>query len=109
MSLTGIDHTKCEQTIEDLREALKYKQRGMTFTESERNVELVRQIASEQDLSDSLAAALKALKEDYADSEGCYCGQIVGGTNGEGEPNHICGWCIAGAALAQHTAMRNKT
>ncbi len=29
----------------ELREALKYKQRGMTFTESERNVELARQVA----------------------------------------------------------------
>jgi hypothetical protein len=43
----------------------------------------------------ALEVALKALKEDYADSEGCYCGQLVGGCKSDGEPLGICGYCKA--------------
>jgi len=55
-------------------------------------------------ISLALAEALKVLKEDYADSEGCYCGQLVQGCDAEGQPRGVCGFCLTRAALAQYTA-----
>jgi hypothetical protein len=48
-----------------------------------------------------LVEALKALKEDYADSEGCYCGQMIGGTDSEGLPLGKCGYCLASEAFRE--------
>jgi hypothetical protein len=54
-----------------------------------------------------LIEALQLLKEDFADSEGCYCGQVVGGTK-DGEPLGICGYCKADAALAKACGTANE-
>lgn len=48
-----------------------------------------------------LLEALKALHEDYALHEGCYCGQLVGGCKKDGEPLHVCGFCLSDAAIAK--------
>lgn len=47
-----------------------------------------------------LLEALQALKMDYADSEGCYCGQLVGGCKADGVPKGACGYCLALDAIA---------
>lgn len=47
-----------------------------------------------------LLEALQALFEDFAESEGCYCGQIIGGTS-QGEPLGKCGYCIAEKAIVE--------
>ncbi len=68
-------------------------------------------IAVEHGPSESAAAdlleAVKILKEDYADSEGCYCGQLIGGADSDGLPLRKCGYCKAVNAIAKATALSN--
>ncbi len=65
----------------------------------------------EREPSESAAAdlleAVKILKEDYADSEGCYCGQLIGGSDSDGLPLRKCGYCKAVNAIAKATALSN--
>lgn len=56
-----------------------------------------------QDLALELTRALEALKEDYSDAEGCYCGQIVGGVGEDGDTLGKCGDCLAKVALRHST------
>jgi hypothetical protein len=62
---------------------------------------LVARCDSQAALIVELREALNVLKEDYADSEGCYCGQLVGGCNAEGQPMGRCGFCKARAVIAK--------
>jgi hypothetical protein len=49
-----------------------------------------------------LLEALEALFVDYAEFEGCYCGQIVGGcAQGTGKPLGKCGHCLAEKAITK--------
>jgi hypothetical protein len=48
-----------------------------------------------------LLDAVKVLMEDYARAEGCYCGELIGGTDREGLPKGACGFCLARAAIAK--------
>jgi len=50
-----------------------------------------------------LEELLADLFDDFVRSEGCYCRQLIGGTNGDGEPLGKCGYCKARELLAEQT------
>lgn len=68
--------------------------------------ELRSELAQSREVADKLAEALKQSRTDFLEFEGCYCGQLLNGTDVKGEPLHICGWCTTEEALALYVAHR---
>lgn len=52
--------------------------------------------------------ALRIVMEDFVESEGCYCGQIVGGTDEQGLPKGVCGTCKGCAAIQAAEAVERS-
>lgn len=46
-----------------------------------------------------LLEACRTLFEDFAEAEACYCGQLIGGCDSDGQPREICGYHLAEKAI----------
>lgn len=62
---------------------------------------LSEQLDAARALNAELYEALQTLFVDFAEFEGCYCGQVIGGSKRDGAPTGACGHCLAEKALAK--------